>query len=205
MAQRKLQRYDYFIVLDFEATCEKDIQLKPQEIIEFPALKVNSTTYEVESQFHQFVKPVGHPQLTMFCKELTTIKQDEVDNASEFSVVLRDFCSWVNSELHGKSFIFVTCGDWDLETMLPEQCNFSGEQVPHFCKSWVNIKKSYRHCTGRFGKGIVEMLRYLRIPHTGTLHRGLDDCLNIVKILRALAERGFQFLPSDRCIHSRLS
>ena len=34
------QQYDYFLVLDFEATCERDSKLRPQEIIEFPCLKV---------------------------------------------------------------------------------------------------------------------------------------------------------------------
>ena len=34
------QQFDYFLVLDFEATCERGIKLKPQEIIEFPCLKV---------------------------------------------------------------------------------------------------------------------------------------------------------------------
>ena len=34
------QQFDYFLVLDFEATCERDTKLRPQEIIEFPCLKV---------------------------------------------------------------------------------------------------------------------------------------------------------------------
>ncbi|XP_064119929.1 ERI1 exoribonuclease 3-like isoform X2 [Macrobrachium nipponense] len=205
MGQRKPQSYDYFIVLDFEATCQKNIQLVPQEIIEFPALKVNSTTYEVETKFHQFVKPVVHPQLTDFCKELTTITQAEVDNASEFSKVMGDFRAWINSEMQGKSFIYVTCGDWDMETMLPAQCRLSGEEVPDHCKSWVNIKKSYRNYTKHFARGLIEMLEGLGIGHTGTLHRGLDDCINILNILRGLADRGVQFSPSNKCIQARLS
>ena len=35
------QQFDHFLVMDFEATCERDTKLKPQEIIEFPCLKVN--------------------------------------------------------------------------------------------------------------------------------------------------------------------
>ena len=35
------QQFDHFLVLDFEATCERDTKLRPQEIIEFPCLKVN--------------------------------------------------------------------------------------------------------------------------------------------------------------------
>lgn len=35
---------DYYLVLDFEATCEKHKKIVPQEIIEFPVLKVNART-----------------------------------------------------------------------------------------------------------------------------------------------------------------
>ena len=35
------QQFDYFLVLDFEATCERDTRLNPQEVIEFPCLKVS--------------------------------------------------------------------------------------------------------------------------------------------------------------------
>jgi len=53
---------DYFLVLDFEATCDKP-QIHPQEIIEFPILKLNGRTMEIESTFHMYVQPVVHPQL----------------------------------------------------------------------------------------------------------------------------------------------
>lgn len=69
------QKYDYFLVLDFEATCDKGKRIKPQEIIEFPVLKVNAKTYQEESKFRQFVRPTHNPKLTDFCTELTKIQQ----------------------------------------------------------------------------------------------------------------------------------
>ncbi|XP_078527850.1 ERI1 exoribonuclease 3 isoform X3 [Lissotriton helveticus] len=68
MAAFPPQRYHYFLVLDFEATCDKP-QIHPQEIIEFPILKLNGRTMEIESTFHTYVQPVVHPQLTPFCTE----------------------------------------------------------------------------------------------------------------------------------------
>lgn len=41
-----------------------------QEIIEFPILKLNGRTMEIESTFHMYVQPVVHPQLTPFCTEV---------------------------------------------------------------------------------------------------------------------------------------
>lgn len=46
------QNYDYFLVLDFEATCDNQTKLNPSEIIEFPVLKINGQTFQCESVFH---------------------------------------------------------------------------------------------------------------------------------------------------------
>ncbi|XP_023617646.1 ERI1 exoribonuclease 3 isoform X7 [Eptesicus fuscus] len=114
------QRYHYFLVLDFEATCDKP-QIQPQEIIEFPILKLNGRTMEIESTFHMYVQPVIHPQLTPFCTELTGIIQAMVDGQPSLQQVLERVDEWMAKEglldPNVKS-IFVTCGDWDLKIML---------------------------------------------------------------------------------------
>jgi len=40
---------DYFVVIDFEATCEQNAVRYPHEIIEFPAVLVNATDGTVVS------------------------------------------------------------------------------------------------------------------------------------------------------------
>ena len=39
---RKQQQYNYYIVIDFEATCDENSRDYPHEIIEFPAVLVNA-------------------------------------------------------------------------------------------------------------------------------------------------------------------
>uniref|UniRef100_A0A8C3C9Y6 ERI1 exoribonuclease family member 3 n=1 Tax=Cairina moschata TaxID=8855 RepID=A0A8C3C9Y6_CAIMO len=113
------RRYHYFLVLDFEATCDKP-QIHPQEIIEFPILKLNGRTMEIESTFHMYVQPVVHPQLTPFCTELTGIIQGMVDGQPSLQQVLERVDEWMAKEgLLDPSVksIFVTCGDWDLKVI----------------------------------------------------------------------------------------
>ncbi|XP_037005197.2 ERI1 exoribonuclease 3 isoform X3 [Artibeus jamaicensis] len=121
------QRYHYFLVLDFEATCDKP-QIQPQEIIEFPILKLNGRTMEIESTFHMYVQPVIHPQLTPFCTELTGIIQAMVDGQPSLQQVLERVDEWMAKEglldPNVKS-IFVTCGDWDLKVMLQQVYHLS--------------------------------------------------------------------------------
>jgi hypothetical protein len=35
---------------------------------------------------------------------------------------------------------FVTCGDWDLKTMMPAQAELSGIRVPAQMRQWINVK-----------------------------------------------------------------
>ncbi len=71
--------FDHFLVLDFEATCIKDMRINPQEVIEFPCLRVDARTMEIEQHgealFHSYVQPVYIPKLSPFCIKLTGKKE----------------------------------------------------------------------------------------------------------------------------------
>uniref|UniRef100_A0A914WHH6 Exonuclease domain-containing protein n=1 Tax=Plectus sambesii TaxID=2011161 RepID=A0A914WHH6_9BILA len=199
------QNYDYFLVLDFEATCDSGTQPSPQEIIEFPCLKVSAKTFEVESKFHHYVRPTAHPVLSEFCTDLTGIIQEMVDDQADLPETLRLFHEWLIEEnLLGRadsadsnnaphSFLFVTCGDWDLKSMLPRQAAYLNLTIPPYLKKWMNIKKAYNKAMGSFPRGMMVMLSALDIAHQGRHHSGIDDCANIASILKKLAEMGVHF------------
>jgi ERI1 exoribonuclease 3 len=133
--------------------------------------------------------------------------QSMVDNQMTFPQVYNDFCQWLHTNNFvtgrpGANSVFVTCGDWDLNSMLPEQCAYSnipmrlvrdctvlhamcGRTDGHF-EQWINLKKAYHQCTGRFPKGMMVMLNELNIAHTGRHHSGIDDCMNLVNIVQTL-------------------
>jgi len=51
-----VQGYDFFIVIDFEATCiPAPSVIKPQEIIEFPAVLVDAVTLKVVGEKQLYV------------------------------------------------------------------------------------------------------------------------------------------------------
>uniref|UniRef100_UPI00398E32E7 ERI1 exoribonuclease 3-like isoform X2 n=1 Tax=Pristiophorus japonicus TaxID=55135 RepID=UPI00398E32E7 len=174
------QTYHNFLVLDFEATCNKEL-IKPQEIIEFPILKLHGRTLEIESVFHTFVQPVVHAELTCFCTELTGIVQSMVDGKPTLQQALQMVDDWMKNEdlLNPKiNSIFVTCGDWDLKTMLPGQCQCLGLPVPDYFKKWINLKKAYSFAMGSYPKsGLPFMIDGLNLQHIGRLHSGLGACI----------------------------
>jgi inhibitor of KinA sporulation pathway (predicted exonuclease) len=68
----------------------------------------------------------------------------------------------------------ITCGDWDLKTMLPIQLSVSniGEgDVPMVLKSWCNIKHVFSKFTGGRPLGMDGMLSALGLPLVGRHHR----------------------------------
>ena len=193
---------DYYLVLDFEATCDDQQPPKPQEIIEFAVLKVNAQTLETESVFHTYVRPTAHPILTPFCTQLTGITQDQIDGKPTLSEVLEQFNLWMESNgLRDPSisFSFVTCGDWDLKTMLPGQCNHFKLPIQDYFRKWINIKIVFFNVTGVKAKGMPFMLDHFKLQLDGRRNSGIDDSKNIAKILAKLAEIKPNIQPTSYC------
>lgn len=72
-----------YIIFDLEATCWENDHKRQNEIIEIGAVKLNEGLKTV-SDFQIFVKPALSPQLSDFCKRLTSISQADVDAAVYF-------------------------------------------------------------------------------------------------------------------------
>lgn len=81
------QDFHYFVVIDFEATCDKANNPHPQEIIEFPSVIVSSLTGQLEACFQTYVRPTCNQLLSEFCKDLTGIQQIQVCLELKFRVL----------------------------------------------------------------------------------------------------------------------
>ncbi|RUP52122.1 exonuclease [Jimgerdemannia flammicorona] len=201
----------YLLILDFEATCENTARILPQEIIEFPVLIYDLSTDAVTATFHEYVRPVAHPKLTQFCMELTGITQDTVDAAEPFPAVwsrLHAFLASHNfinldptSTSTLSSFAFLTCGNWDLKTMLPAQLAYTSTvhdpSIPmtppsHFCR-WINVKQAFAECykMKKWPRGMTDMLSQKKLELEGRHHSGIDDCKNIARIVKTMRDNGW--------------
>lgn len=179
-----------FVVIDFEATCDEPHNPSPQEVIEFPAVLVEPGGPHDGAEFRTFVRPVVHSWLTPFCLDLTGISQDEVDAAPTFPEVLSQFDAWYREFADGA--LAVTCGDWDLGSLLKRQCAQHTLPVPAWAGRWANLKAVYaRTVSGATDRlGLSEMACQLGVRTVGRLHSGIDDARNIARILRRLLDSG---------------
>src|SRR6476620_8744740 len=86
-----------YLIVDLEATCSDIGEVPPREMetIEIGAVIQCAKTFEVQSDFQQFIKPVRHPNLTEFCTQLTSIRQADVDAAVPFAAALQRMQQWL--------------------------------------------------------------------------------------------------------------
>lgn len=203
---------DYICILDFEATCNNSSATpqQPQEIVEFPALLMNVKTGMVESTFHFYIKPDVHPMLSPFCTELTGITQETTDGGISLKEALQlhqkllDKHNLVNPDIEAccstncdggndkRRFYYATCGDWDLQSCLPEQLAYHGvQEVPAHFQSWINLKRPYQKLYRVRGKGMTDMLGHLDLRLEGRHHSGIDDCRNLARICARMLEDGW--------------
>ena len=68
--------------------------------------------------------------------------KDMVEDEAPLKIVMEDFHQWLQSQdlLNKNKFAVVTCGDWDLKQLLPHQFHHTGQVIPAYFKSWINIK-----------------------------------------------------------------
>ncbi len=170
----------YFLIVDLEATCSEGSSLfrEEMEIIEIGAVMLNRSTWEIDSEYQQFIKPVRNQKLTEFCTKLTTITQHDVDAAPTFPEIMPQFKQWIDSYPNN---IFCSWGNYDKNQFI-QDCAFHDFAYP-FGAEHRNIKKEFSLYVGNQKKfRMTEALAYLGIELQGIHHRGIDDARNIAAI-----------------------
>ncbi|CAF1344019.1 unnamed protein product [Rotaria sordida] len=199
------QPFDYYCVLDFEAVCH---QVNPSlkkpspddiwEIIEFPICLLSAETNTIVDIYHSYVRPSIKTTLNELCISITGITQSIVDNSPTFDIVWKDvqqfllkhsLISFVDHHSKCHSFTWITCGNWDLRTMLPLQLKQSGFDRPKFINEFINIKDLYmEYYPSTRIRGMKDLLKKLNLKLEGRHHSGIDDTKNITKIAQWFIE-----------------
>lgn len=174
----------FLAIVDFEATCcdKNSFPRDEMEIIEIGSVMVEAATGNILSEFCTFIRPQQHPLLTGFCKELTTITQEEVDAAPVFPEALAAFSAWL---ARFGAPVFCSWGDYDRK-QLEKDCAFHEAAFP-FTNGHRNLKAEFSESIGskkRFGLG--QAINRLSLTFEGTAHRGIDDAKNIARVYKEI-------------------
>lgn len=176
-----LNQYDYFLVLDLEATCcdKASIKRHEMEIIEIGAVMMEAETLRITDEFQTFVKPVRNPILTPFCKTLTSITQTQVEQAPGYADAILLLQKWLSNYPNA---VFGSWGDYDYN-QFKQDSKFHKVPFP-ISYPHINLKKLFSNTQGLSEPyGMAEALQLAGIKLEGTHHRGIDDAKNIGKLL----------------------
>lgn len=170
------------LVMDLEATCADDgsISGEQMEIIEIGACWARRSG-EVIDQFQMLVRPLERPVLTPFCRQLIGITQAEVDTADLFPVAAEQLARFVLAyKTAGAAWL--SWGNYDRQ-QLARECT-RHQLVDPVALTHINGKKLFAK-QRRIGKqvGMAKALELVGLTLTGTHHRGLDDAMNIARLL----------------------
>jgi inhibitor of KinA sporulation pathway (predicted exonuclease) len=187
---KKNMKTNYYLVIDFEATCcdQGSVPREQMEIIEFGAVMVEARHFQVVSEFQRFVRPVRHPVLTSFCTELTSIQQHDVDSAPLFKDVAAQVKKWLYQY---QGFVFCSWGDYDRK-QLQQDCAF--HRIPNpIGAPHINLKPLMSERFNLSKKlGLGQAIRHAGLEFSGTAHRGIDDARNIARLLPFLFDAGMR-------------
>ncbi|XP_050713231.1 3'-5' exoribonuclease 1-like isoform X3 [Eriocheir sinensis] len=202
--QRNLY-YDYYLVIDFEATCDdrQNQATYRHEIIEFPAQLVSTKKARVVDEFHSHVRPVVNPKLTTFCTNLTGITQDMVNFAPSFPEVLEKFNVWLEGHKLNTPqarMTVLTDGPWDMGRFLHQQCRISQVPYPSWGKKWINIRKSFSNFYNTKRMCLKDMLTHVGMGFQGQPHCGLDDSRNIARVAIRLLMDGANMRVNEKIV-----
>lgn len=171
----------HYLVIDFEATCcdRGSVPREQMEIIEIGAVMADAATLAAVDEFQTFIRPLRHPQLTPFCRSLTSIDQHDVDGATTFVEALPAFKRWLSRY---SDVVFCSWGDYD-KRQLQQDCDFHGVPNP-IGAPHANVKRLFAQRQQRAKKpGLGEAVQMAGLAFAGRHHRGIDDARNIVRLL----------------------
>lgn len=159
------------LVVDLEATCERDVPEWPYEVIEIGAVVLAHGV--VTDRWEAFVRPSINPELTPFCQQLTGIRQGEVDAAQGFPAVIGALGRW----LDGKGVR--SWASWGVSDarLLASECARHGVPNPLEGLEHFNLKKDFAKRRRIKQVGLKKALEIEGLSPSAQHHRALSDAI----------------------------
>jgi len=171
-------KFDKILVIDIESTCWKEPQIEYiSEIIEIGISSIDTKSGNVLESRSIIVKP-EKSTISKFCTELTTLTQKDVDSGISF----KDACEILVNEYNSKNYVWASYGFYD-RNQFAIQCKRDNVEYP-LSNAHINVKLLFAlKYSLRRDVGMSKALKILGMPLLGIHHRGVDDAMNIAKIL----------------------
>ena len=173
-----------FIIYDLEATCWRSPKPRQVEIIEIGAVRVNDDL-EIVDEFCEFILPVIHPKIDKFCTKLTSITQEDVEDADHFDVVIKRFEDWMDCA-SARTALF-SWGEFDHRQFVVD-ARLHNLKLD-WLKYWACLQRHYSIYKGAKNQiGLKNAMIHEGLEFNGTQHRAIADARNMAELFIKVAK-----------------
>jgi len=179
-------------VIDIEATCwdtKEEQGTKPNEVIEIGVAVLEYATWTVVDKQRFVIRP-QFTQVSPFCTELTGWTQEQI--IEEGKTMARSLKEFITIFKPTPDHIWYSCGQYD-KNMLSSKTQkgigalygIQADVNPFDYMEHVNIKTAFaQKMKYKKEKGMAGMLEVIGEKLEGRHHNGMDDAVNIAKIVK---------------------
>lgn len=162
------------IFFDIEMCCWED--KSPGEIIEISLVRYNTQQQNISGVSQYYITPQTD-DISSYCTQLTGITPQKIQRCGmPFNHVIQSI-----KRKYGKSNIFCSWGRDDL--IINKYCIQYGIVTP--IHEFINGSKLFNMLTKSddTNKSMYKMLQHYQIPVHGKAHNGLDDAINLSRLI----------------------
>jgi inhibitor of KinA sporulation pathway (predicted exonuclease) len=177
------EKREHMLVVDLEATCWRGHPPKGMmhEIIEIGLVVLDSGTKEILDRDSLIIKP-EYSEISTFCTELTTLTPEFVDS---HGIKFSEACEILKEKYRSHKRIWGSWGNYDRNQM-HKDCHNKNVKYP-FSDLHYNLKPLFSFAMGINRElGVSSALEYMEMPFEGTQHRGVDDAVNIGRLVEKM-------------------
>lgn len=180
---------EYALFYEAEYTCYENKSAEPDgfypEPIEIALKIIDLNTNKVVNYYETTVKPKAFPKLSIFCKQLTRIKQNEVDIGISFDKLIEDL-----KELYELYNPYVITWSHRDKEWIMEACNRTGLSFPLGPFSvHLDMANEFK-IHNRLAKhiSIRESCNFMGI-RDNLAHRSGDELVKLVRLFQSLRQQ----------------
>jgi inhibitor of KinA sporulation pathway (predicted exonuclease) len=178
MQMAELTQYIFF---DFEMLCaDKGLTFESMEAIRLGAVKYDLESEQITS-FDRFIKPISNKPLSNFCKSLTGIDDQDLQDAANFKDVLKDFLTWVGGVKKSQFF------SWSPSDLLRLKIDaqlheISNSTIKKIEKRYVDFQAIFTKRVSKSNVSVEAALNLYQLNFIGEKHNPMFDAYNTLRI-----------------------
>lgn len=177
-----------YVFFDFEMLCSN----RGMPYDEMEAIRLGAVKQDIESgeivYFDRFIRPKNFKRLSVFCKELTGISDEDLKDADSFKIVFEDFLTWIGGVKRSRFFSW-SRNDLTRLILDAEKHEISSTIIKKIEKRYIDFQAIFTQRVSKNNLSVENALSLYGLTFEGEKHNPMYDALNTLRIYQAFQNR----------------